>query len=157
MEFLRVMGYAKFGLDEDPLQLAYHRARAKPLPEVPGVADERIRLLAAMFPELSAITGGEFFLPTRKVGQLFGISHVIANSWIGGLRGLGFIKRTTPGNAYRSPRYVVCSKDNKAYDQARIEQVKQSSNGHNGGGARVTDVKQCVQSLCQQALVIQRV
>jgi hypothetical protein len=107
MEFLRVSDYARFGLDEDPLQVAYARARARPLPRVPGVVDERIRLLASMLLELSSIAGGgEFFLPTRKLGQLLGISHVSANSWIGGLRALGFIKRTSPGNAHRSPRYV---------------------------------------------------
>ncbi len=107
MEFLRVSNYARFGLDEDPLQVAYARARARPLPDVPGVVDERIRLLASMLLELGSIAGGgEFFLPTRKLGQLLGISHVSANSWIGGLRALGFIKRTSPGNAHRSPRYV---------------------------------------------------
>jgi Bifunctional DNA primase/polymerase, N-terminal len=107
MEFLRVSNYARFGLDEDPLQVAYARARARPLPDVPGVVDERIRLLASMLLELSSIAGGgEFYLPTRKLGPLLGISHVSANSWIGGLRALGFIKRTSPGNAHRSPRYV---------------------------------------------------
>jgi hypothetical protein len=107
MEFLRVSNYARFGLDEDPLQVAYARARARPLPDVPGVVDERIRLLASMLLELSLIAGGgEFYLPTRKLGQLLGISHTSANSWIGGLRVLGFIKRTSPGNAHRSPRYV---------------------------------------------------
>jgi len=111
MEFLRLQSYAKFGLDEDPLQLAYFRARARPLPDVPNVRDERIRLLAGMLPELSSIArGGEFYLPTRKVGQLLGISHVSANSWIGGLRALGFIKRTSLGNAHKSPRYILCSK-----------------------------------------------
>lgn len=106
IEFQRLLTYAKIGLDEDPLQLAYARARSRPLPDVPGINDERIRTLAGMFPVLHEITGGDFFLPTRKVGQLLGISHVSANSWIGGLRALGFIKRTSPGNAQRSPRYV---------------------------------------------------
>jgi hypothetical protein len=107
MEFLRVSTYARLGLDENPLQLAYARARARPLPDVPGVVDERIRLLASMLLELSSVAGGgEFYLPTRKLGQLLGISHVSANSWIGGLRALGVIKRTSPGNAHRSPRYV---------------------------------------------------
>jgi hypothetical protein len=107
MEFLRLKSYAKFGLDEDPLQVAYARARTRPLPDVPGVIDERIRLLAAMLPELSSIArGGEFYLPTRKLGKLLGISHASANSWIGGLRALEFIERTSPGNAHRCPRYV---------------------------------------------------
>jgi hypothetical protein len=115
MEFLRLLSYAKLGLDEDPLQLAYARARTRLLPEVPMVSDERIRLLAGMLPELSSIVGGgEFYLPTRKLGQLLGASHVSVNSWIGGLRVLGFIKRTTPGNAHKSPRYVLCCRDNKA-------------------------------------------
>ena len=30
-----------------------------------------------------------------------------ANSWIGGLRALGFIKRTRPSNARKSPRYIL--------------------------------------------------
>jgi hypothetical protein len=106
IEFQRILTYAKVGLDEDPLQFAYARARLRPLPDVPCINDERIRTLAGMFPVLHEITGGEFFLPTRKVGQLLGITHVSANSWIGGLRALGFIKRTSPGNAHRSPRYV---------------------------------------------------
>jgi hypothetical protein len=106
IEFQRLLSYAKIGLDQDPVQLAYTRARSRPLPDVPGIKDERIRTLAGMFPILQEITGGDFFLPTRKVGQLFGINHVRANSWIGGLRALGFIKLTAPGNLHKSPHYI---------------------------------------------------
>src|SRR6516225_3582341 len=72
-EFLMAYSYARIGLTENPLELAVSRAKAAPLPDVPGFTNERIRLLVAICRELQEITGGSpFYLPTRKLGDILG-------------------------------------------------------------------------------------
>jgi hypothetical protein len=71
-EFLVAYGYARIGLDENPLELALNRAKSAPLPELPGFTDDRVKLLAAICRELQVLTKEHpFFIPTRKIGEIF--------------------------------------------------------------------------------------
>jgi len=78
-EFLEAYGYARIGLDENPIELAVSRAKATPLPQVQGFTDERIRLLGAICREMQQITGANpFFLPTRKSARFLAcIGHTL--------------------------------------------------------------------------------
>jgi hypothetical protein len=60
-EFLEAYHYARFGVHDDPIQVAYSRARAVPLPVVAGFTDERGRLLAAICGEMHRMLGGNSF------------------------------------------------------------------------------------------------
>jgi len=109
-EFLEAYHYARFGLDEDPIQVAYSRTRAVPLPVVAGFTDERVRVLAAICGEMHRLVGGNsFFLPTRKLGQLIGADWSSVARWLVGLETLGVI-HLAPGEVRRrggsrSPHY----------------------------------------------------
>jgi hypothetical protein len=110
-EFLEAYSYARLGLDEDPLAVAISRAKAVPLPQVQGFTDERIRLLAAICPEMQVLTGNSpFFLPTRKLGEVLGVDWTRVARWLRALEKLGVI-RLAPGEVRkrggnRSPRYL---------------------------------------------------
>ena len=109
-EFLNAYSYARTGLDEDPIKVAVSRAKARPLPEVRGFTDQRIRLLAAICRELDALMAPyPFFLPTRKIGEILGVHCTRIASW---LRAFGFLQiiHLAPGEirrrgGNRSPRY----------------------------------------------------
>jgi Bifunctional DNA primase/polymerase, N-terminal len=74
-EFLEASHYARIGLEQDPLEVAFNHARKTPLPEVIGFGDERVRLVAAISREMQRRMGpNPFFLPTRKLGGLLGAS-----------------------------------------------------------------------------------
>jgi hypothetical protein len=109
-EFLEAYSYARIGLDENPIEVAFSRAKSAPLPEVPGFTDERIRLLAAVCREMQVLTGDNpFFLPTRKLGELVRDHYTRVARWLRALEVLGIIHladgevRRRGGN--RSPRY----------------------------------------------------
>jgi hypothetical protein len=109
-EFLEAYSYARVGLDEDPIKLALARAKAGPLPDVPGFKEERIRLLVAVCREMQQITGSSpFFLPTRKLGEILGAHWTRVAGWLRAFEVLKIIHlapgevRKTGGN--RSPRY----------------------------------------------------
>ena len=109
-EFLHVCHYARIGLDQDPVELAFSRARTMPLPEVTGFSDERVRLLAAICREMHSLIGdNSLFLPTRKLGQLLGVHWSSVARWLVALETLGVIHlapgevRKRGGN--RCPRY----------------------------------------------------
>jgi hypothetical protein len=69
-EFLEAYGYARMGLDEDPIELAVSRAKAAPLPQVRGFTDERIRLLVAICREMQHIIGANsFFYPLGSLAR----------------------------------------------------------------------------------------
>jgi hypothetical protein len=110
-EFLEACQYARIGLDHDPLQVAFSRAKAARLPDVRGFTDERVRLLAAICQELHTIMGDSpFFLPTRKVGEMLGAHHTLVAR---ALRALEFLQiiHLAPGEvrrrgSKRSPRYL---------------------------------------------------
>ena len=109
-EFLEIYSYIRIGLDEDPIELAFKRASIAPLPDVPGFTDERIRRLASICREMHEITGGgPFFLPTRKLGNLFAVHFSMIARWLRTLEVLGIIHlasgevRKSGGN--RSPRH----------------------------------------------------
>ena len=109
-EFLEAYCYARIGLGENPIEVALSRAKAGPLPDVPGFADERVRLLAAICREIHLLTGSNpFFLPTRKLGEVLGVDCSRAAQWLRALEGLRVIHlapgevRKRGGN--RSPRY----------------------------------------------------
>jgi hypothetical protein len=109
-EFLQAYHYARFGLDQDPLEVAFNHARKMRLPEVTGFGDERVRLLAAICREMQRRVGpNPFFLPTRKLGVLLGASWSSVARWLVALETLGVI-RLAPGEVRkpggnRSPRY----------------------------------------------------
>ena len=109
-EFLMAYSYARMGLHENPLELAVSRAKAAPLPEVPGFTNERIGLLVAICRELQKITGANpFYLPTRKLGEVLEIHWTRVANWLRALEVLGII-RLAPGEVRkrggnRSPRY----------------------------------------------------
>jgi hypothetical protein len=109
-EFLDAYDYARMGLEENPLELAVSRAKAAPLPDVPGFTNERIRLLVAICRELQEITGGSpFYLPTRKLGDILGAHWTRVAKWLRALEVLGII-RLAPGEVRkrggsRCPRY----------------------------------------------------
>jgi hypothetical protein len=109
-EFLQAYYYARVGLDQDPVEVAFSRARMKPLPVVTGFSDERVRLLAAMGYEMQRLVGGNsFFLPTRKMSRLLGAHWVSVARWLVALEALGVI-HLAPGElrrrgGTRSPRY----------------------------------------------------
>jgi hypothetical protein len=111
-EFLMAYSYARMGLTENPLELAASRAKAAPLPEVPGFTNERIRLLVAVCRELQAITGvNPFYLPTRKLGEILGAHWTQVAKWLRALEVLNII-RLAPGEirkrgGNRSPRYCI--------------------------------------------------
>jgi hypothetical protein len=109
-EFLEVYGYARMGLDENPIEVAVSRAKAAPLPQVRGFTDERIRLLVAICREIQQITGANpFFLPTRKLGEILGAHYTQVARWLRAIEVLRIIHlaagevRRRGGN--RSPRY----------------------------------------------------
>jgi hypothetical protein len=109
-EFLEAYGYARMGLDENPIELAVSRAKAAPLPQVRGFTDERIRLLAAICREIQQIMGANpFFLPTRKLGDILGAHYTQVARWLQALEVLRII-HLAPGErrrrgGSRSPRY----------------------------------------------------
>jgi hypothetical protein len=110
-EFLEACGYARIGLDENPIELAVNRARSAPLPELRGFTDERIRLLAAVCREIQQITGtNPFFLPTRKLGEILGVHFTQVARWLRILAEPLQIIHLAPGEVRkrdrnRSPRY----------------------------------------------------
>jgi hypothetical protein len=109
-EFLMAYSYARIGLTENPLELAVSRAKAAPLPEVPGFTNERIRLLVAICRELQEITGANpFYLPTRKLGDILEAHWTQVAKWLRALEVLDVI-HLAPGEVRkrggaRSPRY----------------------------------------------------
>jgi len=109
-EFLNAYSYARVGLDKDPVEVAFSRAKAGPLPEVRGFRDERVRLVAAICREMQRIMGDSpFFLPTRKLGDLVGAHHTCVANWLRAFEVLGII-HLAPGEVRRrggtrSPRY----------------------------------------------------
>jgi hypothetical protein len=110
-EFLQAYHYARLGLDQDPVNVALAQARIKPLPEVEGFKDERVRLLAAICRELHEIMRGcPFFLPTRKLGDLLGAHCTQVGTWLRAFEALEII-HLAPGEVRRrggnrSPRYL---------------------------------------------------
>jgi hypothetical protein len=109
-EFLNAYSYARIGLDKDPIEVAFARAKAGPLSEVRGFTDERIRLLVAICRKMHDIMGDSpFFLPTRKLGELLGVHYTRVAVWLRALEFLGIIHlaagevRRRGGN--RCPRY----------------------------------------------------
>ena len=102
--------YARIGLDQDPLELALHRGRTIPLPEVAGFSDERVKLLSGICREMQRLVGNNsFFLPTRKLGRLLGAHWSTVARWLVALETLNVI-RLAPGEVRkrggnRSPRY----------------------------------------------------
>ena len=110
-EFLEAYGYARIGLDENPIELAVSRARAVPLPQVRGFTDERVRLLVAICREMQHITGtSSFFLPTRKLGEILGAHWTQVGRWLRILEKPLQIIHLAPGEVRRrggsrSPRY----------------------------------------------------
>ena len=109
-EFLEACSYARIGLNENPIEVAFKRAKVAPLPEVQGFTDERVRLLAAICREMHDITGGRlFFLPTRSLGEVLGVHWARVARWLRALEALDIIHladgevRRRGGN--RSPRY----------------------------------------------------
>jgi hypothetical protein len=109
-EFLEAYSYARMGLDENPIELAVCRAKASPLPQVPGFGDERVRLLAAICREIQGIMGANpFFLPTRKLGEILNAHYAQVARWLKALEILRVI-HLAPGEVrrrggIRSPRY----------------------------------------------------
>ena len=110
-EFLQAYHYARIGLDEDPLEVAYHRAKTPPLPVVTGFNDERVRLLVAICREMDRqVCGNSFYVPTRKLGRLLGAHWSTVARWLVALEPLGVI-HLAPGEVRqrggtRSPRYL---------------------------------------------------
>jgi hypothetical protein len=109
-EFLEACSYARIGLDENPIEVAVSRAKAAPLPQVQGFTDERIRLLAAICREMQVLTGDKpFFLPTRKLGEIFGVHYTQPAHWLQALEVLDIIHladgETRKRGGNRSPRY----------------------------------------------------
>jgi Bifunctional DNA primase/polymerase, N-terminal len=115
-EFLQACYYARFGLDQDPVELAISRAKAEPLPELTGYKDERVRLLAAICGQMNCLVGDDwFFLPTRKLGHLLGASWGSVARWLVGFEPLGIL-HLAPGEVRmrggtRSPRYHYGRRD----------------------------------------------
>jgi hypothetical protein len=109
-EFLDAYGYARIGLDENPLEIAVTRAGTASLPEVPGFKGEAIRKLAAICRELQEITGvNPFFLPTRRLGEILGVHWNTIARWLRNLCTLRIL-HLAPGEVrkrggVRSPRY----------------------------------------------------
>jgi len=113
-EFLEAYSYARFGLDENPIELAVSRAKAGPLPEVQGFTDERIRLVVAICRELQKITGANpFFLPTRKLGEILSVHWTRVGRWLRAIEALGIIRladgEVRQRGGSRSPRYYYGS------------------------------------------------
>jgi bifunctional DNA primase/polymerase-like protein len=110
-EFLQCYHYARFGLDQDPVEVAFNRARTMPLPEVTGYSDERVRLLAAVCREMQQlVTDGSFYLPTVKLGQRLDAHWTSVARWLVAFEALGII-HLAPGEVRkrggkRSPRYL---------------------------------------------------
>jgi hypothetical protein len=109
-EFLEAYGYARIGLDENPIEIAFNRANSAQLPQLRGFTDERVRLLVAICREMQVLTGDRpFFVPTRKLGDLLGVDHSRVARWLRALQASDVIYlapgeiRRRGGN--RSPRY----------------------------------------------------
>jgi hypothetical protein len=109
-EFLQAYHYARIGLDQDPIELAYSRIRRVPLSQVNGFSDERVRLLASICREMQQLVGdSSFFLPTRKLAELLNAHWSSIARWLVSLEVLDLIHlapgevRKRGGN--RCPRY----------------------------------------------------
>jgi Bifunctional DNA primase/polymerase, N-terminal len=109
-EFLQAYHYARIGLNQDPIKLAFERARKAALPKVTGFTDGRVRLLAGICREMERLIGNHsFFLPTRKLGELFGVHWSTVARWLVAFEPLGII-HLAPGEVrrrggIRCPRY----------------------------------------------------
>jgi hypothetical protein len=110
-EVLEAYSYARIGLGEDPIPVALDRARRRPLPEVAGFGDERVKLLAGICRQLHEMMGGSsFFLPTRKMGKVFGVHYTQVAHWLQAFEFLKII-HLAPGEVrrrgcHRSPRFL---------------------------------------------------
>ena len=110
-EFLEAYHYARIGLNQDPLKLAFDRAKATALPDVTGFSDEHVKILAAICREMHQIMGDNpFFLPTRKLGELVGAHWGTVARWLIAIDTLGMI-HLAPGEkrkrgGYQCPRYL---------------------------------------------------
>ena len=107
-EFLDARDRACFGLEESPLPMAWEAAqRAEPPREaVEAVQDPRLRLLISFCRQLQILSGERpFFIPTRWLGERFGVSHSKAALWLRGLRHSRILNVVAAGTETRSPRY----------------------------------------------------
>ena len=109
-EFLEAYYYARIGLDQDPIQVALTSARTKPLPDLTGFSDERVRLLAAICHETQLLVGDSpFFLPTRKLAELLGAHWSSVARRLVAVEALGLIHLAPDehrkAGGHRSPRY----------------------------------------------------
>ena len=107
-EFLDACDRARLGLEENPLPKAWETAqRAEPPHEaVAAVTDPRLRLLISFCREMQIMSGTRpFFIPTRWLGERYGVSHSQAALWLRGLRLSRILVVATAGTETRCPRY----------------------------------------------------
>jgi hypothetical protein len=145
-EFLEAYGYARIGLHENPIDVAFKRAKAAPLPQVQGFRGEPVRMLVAICCEMQVLTGDSpFFLPTRKLGELLGVHWTQVAHLLRGLEVLQIIHlapgevRQRGGN--RSPRYHYSNRqrETQAFAVARRQTSSQPeflTNGNRRDAAR---------------------
>lgn len=119
-EFLDARDRARFGLEENPLPAAWEAAQRAELPReaVEAVQDPRLRLLISFCRQLQILSGERpFFIPTRWLGERFGVSHTHAALWLRGLRHSRILDVAAVGTETRSPRYFYALLKGRAQDR----------------------------------------
>ncbi len=108
LEFLDACNRAAFGLQEDPVPAAWEAAqRRTSVREADTFEDPRLKLLVTFCAEMQrSSVDRPFFIPTRRLETMFGVSHTKAAMWLRGLCHLKILRRTETGSKTRCPRYV---------------------------------------------------
>jgi hypothetical protein len=97
--------------DGESLKIAFENAKRAdyPMPELePFADDETMTLMVRLCFELQRLAGpgGEWFVPTHKGPELFGVSHAWVATLLDTLEGRRIIRKTQSHTARRCRRYV---------------------------------------------------
>ena len=109
-EFLDACDRARFGLEENPLAKAWEAAHGSAMPQeaIEAVEDPRLRVLISFCRQMQILSGERpFFIPTRWLGERFGVSHSQAALWLRGLRHTRFLKVEIPGDRNAEPAILL--------------------------------------------------
>jgi hypothetical protein len=107
LEFMRKLELAKHPLGESPVDAAWRKAQAEPLPALAEMFEEDIpRKLMALCVQMHRASGdGKWFLSCRTLGKLVGASHSACAKWLDGFVGLKILECVERGTKHRAARY----------------------------------------------------
>ena len=115
LEFMNACQRAKFPLGGAKVATAFEQAKTQPFPaESMRFENPDMRLLIAFLKQMQAMQGAEpFFITVRDCAALLGHkTHATAQTWLGALTKLKFIRVAQPGNTRQATRYFYVWVDN---------------------------------------------